>query len=121
MEEVKMKPKAVYSAQTEEVRVPPREHCPNCCHYLDGVKDHYTHPDGELRFMDKGDADEGHGSEWHWKMQSKFGAVKMFPQPGYQHHRHSTGTIYQRIGYVTPCTCHAGRAAVENRRRLEGK
>ena len=69
-----------------EIREPreKRNHCPKCTYYLDGKQ-----------VMNE---------------DFKTGALSLafFPIPGMHFRQKSTGTIYDRIGYATPCICETG-------------
>lgn len=102
---------------TTEVGLPDieKEHCENCCYYVDGVKE----AQGEaptLGALSDRDWKEGNGSERDWKFQSMFGPTKMFPVPGYRHYRKSAGSIYDRLGTTVPCNCVAGLAVAAGRK-----
>lgn len=58
-----------------------RLHCPDCAHYIDGVK-----------------------------QKDDNGKIIFSPVAGMQFRRKTYGTIYERIGALYPCTCPTGRA-----------
>jgi len=102
---------------TAEVGLPDeeKEHCENCCYYVDGMKEAQGEPP-DMGILTPTDWKEGNGTERDWKFQSMFGPVRMFPIPGYRHYRKSTGSIYDRLGTTVPCNCVAGLAVAAGRK-----
>lgn len=92
---------------------PVRTHCPDCAMYLDDVVQ--THD-----VISKAEMDAGKGSKFDWLMDKLFPGVWMCPYPGMQFRRYSTGTIYDRLGFLIPCHCATGSLVAQGYKNEEG-